>query len=77
MAHQTAFVVTHDGRSLTIPLEPSERPGCTLTIDGVRYHFERVPRELLTGEYCVDTDPDYVPRADASGCCYVLAPYSE
>ncbi len=77
MSSHVAHIVARDGSSLEVPLEPSEPPGCTLIIDGVKYHLERVSRNALTEDYRVDTDLDYSPQADPSGHCYLLAPYSE
>jgi len=47
----------------------------TIQIDGVFYHFERIRKETLLSECRVDGDPDYQPRTDADGYCYLLAPF--
>ena len=48
----------------------------TLSVGGVAYHFERIPKDKFIAEYKVDQDPDYSPQTDADGCCYILAPFS-
>jgi len=53
------------------------RQGTSISIDGNRYHFERISRSTLMTDYCVDVDPDFCPQADASGHCYILAPFAE
>lgn len=53
------------------------REGTSLSIDGKFYHFERISRIELMTDYRVDTDPDFCPQADASGYCYILAPFAE
>jgi hypothetical protein len=69
--------VAGNGDALTIPLEvEGDRAFAVLTIDGVHYHLERVPKEELVRDYKVDLDPDYEPQADATGYCYMLVPFS-
>ena len=59
-----------------IPLDVDDgREVATIQIDGVFYHFERIRKETLLSEYRVDGDPDYQPRTDADGYCYLLAPF--
>ncbi len=48
-----------------------------ILIDGVPYHLERIPKSLLGAPYIVDTDPDYAPKSDSDGFCYIIAPFSE
>lgn len=63
---------------IEIPLEVDDnREVAMLQIDGVSYHFERIRKEVLPGEYKVDGDPDYEPQTDAEGYCYILAPFCE
>lgn len=74
----TVEISTALGDTLKVSLtqEEGQAHSC-LMINGVRYHFEQVtPADLLT-QYKVDGDPDYLPQTDASGHCYILAPYSE
>ena len=66
------------GETLKVSLiQEEDRAYSCLMINGVRYHFERVTKSALLGEYKVDSDPDYLPQTDADGYCYLLAPYSE
>ncbi len=75
--NNTAKIQTSSGDILIVPLSSEGgRDGCHLVIDGVPYHFDRVRREELLSHYKVDDDPDYTPKADADGFCYILAPYS-
>ena len=69
---------TAAGDTLELSLtQEDDRAHSCLTINGVRYHFERVTKRDLLTQYKVDSDPDYLPQADDSGHCYILAPYSE
>ena len=73
-------VLIEDGVGGTLSVEldfDGEREATTPIIDGVYYHFERIGRDVLVSDYRVDLDPDYMPHTDASGNCYILAPYSE
>ena len=47
-----------------------------LSLTALPYHFERISRKELLSRYKVDDDPDYAPKSDADGFCYILAPYS-
>jgi len=61
---------------IEIPLSVDDgREVATIQIDGVFYHFERIGKETLLSECRVDGDPDYQPRTDADGYCYLLAPF--
>ena len=61
---------------IEIPLSVDDgREVATIQIDGVFYHFERIRKETLLSECRVDGDPDYQPRTDADGYCYLLAPF--
>lgn len=74
---QIATIETDAGDVLNVALQlEGERHGTALYIDGVPHHFERVCAQELSEKYHVDTDPDYVPRTDQSGFCYVLVPFS-
>ncbi len=73
----TAEIRTSSGEVIRVPMaSEDEREQARLVIDGVPYHFERISRSDLLSNYKVDTDPDYEPKSDAEGYCYVLAPYS-
>ena len=75
--NSTAEIQTSSGDVLAVPLSSEGgREGSRLVIDGVPYHFERVSRKELLSRYKVDDDPDYAPKSDADGFCYILAPYS-
>jgi len=54
-----------------------DREGGSLFIDGISYHFERHKKERFLRDYDVDDDPDYQPKTDADGYCYLIAPFSE
>ena len=72
-----AEIRTSSGEVILVPLSAeNEREQARLVIDGVPYHFERISRNDLFSHYIVDDDPDYDPKSDEDGCCYVLAPYS-
>ena len=63
---------------IEIPLNvEGNREVSTILIDGIHYHFERIKKETLLSEYCVDGDPDYKPRTDADGYCCIIAPFCE
>lgn len=71
-------ISTASGDTLKVSLTQEEdRAHSCLIINGVRYHFEQVNKSDLLTEYRVDSDPNYLPQTDASGYCYILAPYSE
>ena len=73
-----AVISTDSGNTLEVHLtREDDRAHSCLMINGVRYHFERVTKSDLLTKYTVDSDPDYLPQTDASGHCYILAPYSE
>ncbi|MGI8733213.1 MAG: hypothetical protein ACR2LM_07915 [Pyrinomonadaceae bacterium] len=62
--------------NIVVSLEfDGERESTQLLIDGISYHFERIKKERLMGDYKVDGDPDYEPQSDVSGYCYLIAPY--
>lgn len=66
------------GNAIRIPLSfDDEREASVLRIDGVFYHFERISNEQLVAEYKVDSAPDYQPKSDSAGYCYILAPFSK
>ncbi|QQS46045.1 MAG: hypothetical protein IPM66_19315 [Acidobacteriota bacterium] len=66
------------GDTITIELTfDGERNSSQLFINGVWYHFEQIKPEELISQYKVDQDPDYKPRLDATGHCYILAPFME
>ena len=74
----TVEISTALGDTLKVSLtQEEERVHSCLMINGVRYHFERITQTDLLTQYKVDGDPDYLPQMDASGHCYILAPYSE
>ncbi len=78
MDTSTVEISTALGDTLKVSLiQEEDRAHSCLMINGVRYHFERVTKSDLLTDYKVDSDPDYLPQADATGHCYVLAPYSE
>lgn len=73
----TAEIKTSSGEVLRVPLSSdNKREQARLVIDGVPYHFERISRVELASDYKVDDDPDYDPKSDEEGYCYILAPYS-
>lgn len=77
MNNRIAEIRTSLGEVIQVPLlEDNEREQACLVIDGVPYHFERISRSELVGDYKVDADPDYNPKSDSDGFCYILAPYS-
>jgi len=49
---------------------------CTILIDGVKYHFERMPKAQMLRNYRIDSDPDYHPDSDSERCCCIIAPFS-
>lgn len=66
------------GRALEIPLaHEDEFQSAHVYIDGIPYHLERVPNSVLGSQYIVDNDPDYAPKSDRDGFCYMIAPFSE
>lgn len=66
------------GEKIEVELEfEGDREGGSLFIDGISYHFERLEKERLLRDYKIDDDPDYHPKTDADGCCYLIAPFSE
>jgi hypothetical protein len=74
---RTAEVRTVLGETFFVPLiSEGGREAACLVIGGVCYHLERIAKAELTANYRIDTDPDYIPQADAEGFCYILAPYS-
>ena len=78
MDTSTIEISTASGDTLKVSLTQEEdRAHSCLMINGVRHHFERVTLADLLTHYKVDSDPDYLPQSDASGHCYILAPYSE
>ena len=71
-------IKTQSGLMLQVPLEKcGDREAGTIFIDDIPYHIERMPKNLLCKEYKVDADPDYVPQADNSNRCVVVAPFSK
>jgi hypothetical protein len=74
----TAVIETPSGETIEIPLyREGLRDGAGLRIDGVWHHFERISVEDLMETYVVDTDPDYSPKSDPEGFCYLLVPFSK
>jgi hypothetical protein len=70
-------IENEQGESIEVVLvRDGDRPIGTIMIQGVRYHIERLPREEMMALYVVDTDPDYHPKTDAEGYCYIVAPFS-
>jgi len=66
------------GATIEVELEfEGDREGGSVVINGINYHFERLKKERLLSDYKIDDDPDYQPQADADGCCYLIAPFSE
>ena len=64
--------------SMQVPIaHDGEHESGTLLINGMHYHFERIPKEQFIEEYKVDSDPDYSPQSDSEGYCYIIAPFSE
>lgn len=71
-------IQTSSGEVFTLSLFSEDgREQSRLVIDGIPYHFERIYRAELVSHYKVDDDPDYDPKSDKDGFCYILAPYSE
>ena len=78
MTEHTATIDDGLGRTVRIPLvHEGEFLSAQILIDGVPYHLERIPKSLLGAPYIVDTDPDYAPKSDSDGFCYIIAPFSE
>ena len=50
--------------------------GASLQINGVLHHIEWLPASELVENYVVDTDPDYSPKTDEHGHCFLLVPFS-
>jgi hypothetical protein len=70
-------LTTESGHSLTVELEAVEtRDQAVLYVNGVPHFLERMPKQELLAQYVVDTDPDYTPKADAAGYCFMLVPFS-
>lgn len=65
----------HDSISVSLHSEDSV-DAAILTIDGVKYHFERIDGAKLMSDYRVDLDRDYNPQLNSAGYCYILAPFS-
>lgn len=66
------------GEKLLVELTPEGDTFLGLVrIDGVLYHVEKVSAEKLRTQYCVDRDPDYVPKHDPNGECVLFAPYAQ
>lgn len=75
---RTVVIKNEMGEQLIVNLvSDGYRESTTLLIGGKLYHFERISRTTLMTDYCVDIDPDFCPQADASGYCYILAPFAE
>ena len=75
-SHLTEFQAP-DGCRFTIELRTEDsRQASTILLNGIPHHLERIPRDILARSYHMDADPDYVPRCDAAGYCYVMVPYS-
>ena len=65
------------GERLEIETEFEDgREVATIHIDEVPYHIERISAKMLMSDYCVDTDPDYLPNTDLNGKCVIVAPFS-
>lgn len=75
---RVAEIISETGESVRISLSfDGERESSVVNIDGIRYHLERISKERLASEYQVDSDPDYQPKSDSAGYCYILAPFSK
>ena len=71
-------IETEKGETLEVHLYlEGGRLGTCLRIDGVPHHFERVQSREVAEDYRVDLDPDYTPRSDPFGFCYLLVPFSK
>ncbi len=78
MSKKSAKLTLGSGVSVKIPLMiEGNREVARLLIDNVPYHFERLKKTDLVGQYRVDADPSYQPRSDSNGYCCILSPYSE
>jgi hypothetical protein len=74
----TEVKISDGGDSITVSLpHEGDREGTWITIDGVKYHIERIRKERLMAEFSIDDDPDYDPQSDAEGYCCVIAPFSK
>jgi hypothetical protein len=77
-SYLNATLANEQGLLLRVPLEWDGNSHLgVLTIDGTKYHLERLQATRLVSEYRVDNDPDYQPQADAGGYCYMLIPFSQ
>jgi hypothetical protein len=78
MSKKSAKLTLGTGVSIEIPLTiEGNREVARLLIDNVPYHFERLKKSDLVGQYHVDADPSFQPQSDSSGYCCILSPYSE
>ena len=78
MSERTVVIDAGAGKSIDVPISfDGERLSAQLNIDGIPYHLERIHKSVLGSEYIVDNDPDYVPKSDSEGFCYIIAPFSE
>ena len=66
------------GNAMPVTLEDDfDRPRAILEVDGIPHYFERIKRSDLMRMYLVDRDPDYRPKTDRRGHCYLLVPCSK
>lgn len=78
MSERTVTIDAGAGKSVDIPIPfDGERFSAELYIDGIPYHLERIHKSVLGSEYIVDNDPDYAPKSDREGFCYIITPFSE
>jgi hypothetical protein len=52
------------------------RVGAALRINGILHHIEWLPASELATNYVVDNDPDYSPKTDEHGYCFLVVPFS-
>lgn len=76
MKKKEKVILSAGSKEIEIPLAiEGNREAAIFLVDGVLYHFERLPKETFMTDYRVDTDPDYQPQSDSDGYCYILAPF--
>jgi hypothetical protein len=75
---KTATITNELQDSISVFLHSEDSvDAAVLTIDGIKYHFERIDGAKLTSDYKVDLDRDYNPQLNSAGYCYILAPFSK
>jgi hypothetical protein len=73
---KTAILSIGSGHDLEMTMFLDDgRYVASLSINGVMYHFERMTRKEFTSSYVVDLDPDYEPKTDKDGMCFLIAPF--